>query len=694
MKVYDTAHIRNVALLGHGDAGKTSLTAALAFGAGATDNLGSVLDGTAVTDFDAEEIQRKVSMSVAVAYLEHGACKINLIDAPGYTNFIGEAAAALRAADCAMLTVHAVHGIEVQTEKMFEDAESDAKPLVFTVTQLDRENTDFATVVETLIARFGRQVMPIALPIGAGEKIEGVVCLVTGKALRPKSGGREVEIADPPAEMADAIATAREQLIEMVAESDDELMNAFLEEGELSDDQFRRGLALAIASRSLFPVFATAAPKMVGVHQILEALVGFAPSPADRPLPTITDADGQPLELTADPDGPLVAQVFKTYIDKFAGQISLLRVFSGKIVADQNAWNADTETAERLSGLAIARGKEGTKVSEVPAGDIGFVTKLKATRTGSTLVADKGSVAHVAPIPFPEPVIAYAVHGEGKGDDEKIARSLAHLAEEDPTLRLSRDPRTHELMLHGLGIDHVRTAMDKMEHRDGVKGILQKPKIPYLETITKAASGDYRHKKQSGGAGQFAEVHMRIEPLPRGGGFEYASEIVGGAISRNFWPSIEKGVKQIMEEGVIAGYPLRDVKAVIFDGKEHPVDSKDIAFQIAGRQVFKACVMRAAPVVLEPVMKVVVTCPDENMGDILGDLSRRRGKVQGSDSQSGRSIVRALVPMAEMLEYSATLKSLTQDRGSFTMELASYEKVPAEIQQELMAAYKPQDSED
>ncbi|MDQ7088083.1 MAG: hypothetical protein Q9Q13_09610 [Acidobacteriota bacterium] len=277
---------------------------------------------------------------------------------------------------------------------------------------------------------------------------------------------------------------------------------------------------------------------------------------------------------------------------------------------------------------------------------------------------------------------------------KKIARSLAHLAEEDPTLRISRDPRTHELMLHGLGIDHVRTAMDKMEHRDGVKGILQKPKIPYLETITKAASGDYRHKKQSGGAGQFAEVHMRIEPLPRGGGFEYDSEIVGGAISRNFWPSIEKGVKQVMEEGVIAGYPLRDVKAVIFDGKEHPVDSKDIAFQIAGRQVFKACVMRAAPVVLEPVMKVVVTCPDENMGDILGDLSRRRGKVQGSDSQSGRSIVRALVPMAEMLEYSATLKSLTQDRGSFTMELASYEKVPAEIQQELMAAYKPQDSED
>ncbi len=372
----------------------------------------------------------------------------------------------------------------------------------------------------------------------------------------------------------------------------------------------------------------------------------------------------------------------------------MLRVISGTLNADMSSWNANTETGERLAGLSVPHGKSGEKVTELAAGDIGFVTKLKDTHTGNTLVADKSSIAHAEPIPFPQPVIAYAVHAEGKGDDEKIGRALAALAEEDPTLRLDRDPRSHELMLHGLGIDHVRTAIDKMENREGVKAALQKPKIPYLETITKGAKADYRHKKQSGGAGQFAEVHMRIEPMPRSGGFEYGSEIFGGSISRNFWPSIEKGVKQIMDEGVVAGFPMQDVKAVIFDGKEHPVDSKDIAFQIAGRQVFKKCVAQAGAVVLEPVMQVVVNCPDDNMGDILGDLSRRRGKVQGSDSTAGRSVVRALVPMAEMLEYSATLKSLTQDRGSFTMELSSYEKVPGELQAELVAAYKPQDSED
>lgn len=694
MKVYETAQIRNISLVGHGDAGKTFLTSALLQAAGATENLGSVLEGTSTTDFDAEEIQRKVSMSVAVAYAEYNGHKLNFVDAPGYANFIGEAAAALRASDSTLLVVHAVHGIEVQTEKMFEDAERIGQPLMFVLTQLDRENADFQQALGVLESRFGRRVMPVALPIGSGDGLEGVVCLVTGKALRPGPDGKKVEISDPPAEMADAIATSREQLIEMVAESDDELMNAFLEEGELTAEQFQRGLRMAIAGRNLFPVFPASAPKVVGAHQMLEALVSFAPSPEDRPPVKATNEAGEELELRCDAAGPMVTQIFKTYIDKFAGQISLLRVFSGTLSADMNAWNADTETGERLSGLAIPRGKEGTKVSALMAGDVGFVTKLKDSHTGNTLVTDKNSVVFVEPIPFPSPVIAYAVHGEGKGDDEKIAKSLGYLAEEDPTLRLSRDARTHELMLHGLGIDHVRTAMDKMEHRDGVKGVLQKPKIPYLETITRKAQADYRHKKQSGGAGQFAEVHMRIEPLPRGKGFEYKSEIFGGSISRNFWPSIEKGVKQIMEEGVVAGYPLRDVMAVIYDGKEHPVDSKDIAFQIAGRQVFKKCVMQAGPVVLEPIMEVVVTCPDENMGDILGDLSRRRGKVQGSDSQGSRTMVKALVPMAEMLEYSATLKSLTQDRGSFTMELASYERVPGEIQQELMATYKPQEGED
>ncbi len=694
MKVYETSQIRNVALIGHGDAGKTSLTAALLYAAHATPSLGLTTEGTTVTDFDSEEISRGVSMSLGVAFAEWQDHKVNLVDAPGYANFIGEAAAAIRASDSGVIIVHGTHGIEVQTEKMWEDCAKAKLPVMFAITQLDREHADFAKVLSLLQERFGRLVLPVALPIGSGDAIEGVVSLVSGRALRPAGNGAEVEIGDAPAEMADAINTAREELIEMVAESDEELMNAFLEEGNLSEDQFHRGLAKAVASRSLFPVFATSALKMVGARHLLDNIVRCAPDPTQGPALVVRNEDGEAIERPVDASAPLTAQVFKTYIDKFAGQISMLRIVSGTLHADMNAWNASTQHGERLSGLSAPRGKEGEKVSEVRAGDIAFVTKLKATHTQDTLVEDKSSPALVECIPFPKPVIAYAVHGAGKGDDEKIAKALAALAEEDPTLALSRDARSHELMLHGLGIDHVRTAMDKMEHRDGVKGALQKPKIPYLETITRSASSDYRHKKQSGGAGQFAEVHMRIEPLPRGEGFEYVSEIVGGSISRNFWPSIEKGVKQIMEQGVIAGYPMLDIKAVIYDGKEHPVDSKDIAFQIAGREVFKRCVQSAGPVVLEPVMNIVVTCPEENMGDILGDLSRRRGKVQGSDSQAGRAIVRALVPMAEVLEYSATLKSLTQDRGSFTMELERYERVPGELQQELIAAYKPHESED
>jgi elongation factor G len=695
MKVYETSDIRNLAVVGHGDCGKTSLVAAMLYAAGTTDKLGSVPEGTAITDFDPQEIERRVSMALGVAYAEWRDRKINLLDAPGYTNFIGEAAAAMRAADAALIVVHGTDGIAVQTEKMWEDAEKLELPVMFAISHLDGPNSDFQKVLDALRDRYGRGVMPIALPIGAGEGLEGMVCLVTGKALRPKAGTNEVESGDPPADMQDDVSAAHEELIEMVAESDEELMNSFLDDGELSEEQFRRGLSVAIATRAVMPVFAVAGPRMVGAHQLLEAAANFAPSPLDRPKAKALPLDGgDPIELAADPSAPFAAQVFKTYIDKFAGQISVFRVFSGSVAADANAWNPDTETSERLAGLSVPHGKTGEKIPALEAGDIGFATKLKNTHTQNTLLGDKGQSYRLEPIPFPRPVIAYAVHPESKGDDEKIARALANLAEEDPSLNIERDSRTHELMVAGLGIDHVRTAMDKMAQREGVKGVLQKPKVPYLETITKKAQDSYRHKKQTGGAGQFAEVHLRIEPAPDVEELQYESEIFGGSISRNFWPSIEKGIRQVMDEGVVAGYPMKHVKAVIFDGKEHPVDSKDIAFQIAGRQVFKKCVAKAAPVVLEPIMQVTVTCPDENMGDVLGDLNRRRGRVQGSDSQGDRAIVRARVPMAEMLEYTSTLKSITQDRGSFTMELLGYEKVPAEIQKELTEAYKPQESED
>lgn len=693
MKVYDTANIRNVAFVGHGGSGKTSLVSALLYAAKATDKLGSVAEGTAPTDFDPEEVERKVSMAVAVACAEQDGVKLNFIDAPGFTSFIGEAYAALRASDAAIIAVHALDGIGVQTEKMFEEAEKDNLPLMFAVSHLDRDRADFDKSVAELSEAFGRKVMPISLPINAGPQIKGAVCLVSRKAFLSKPGAAEVEVADVPADMVEAVNAAREALLEMVAECDDELMNSFLENGTLTDEEFGKGLRKAIAVRGVFPVFAVAGTAMAGVHPLLAALVAAAPSPFEGPTWTATAEDGQSGPRRVG-DADFCAQVFKTIIDPFAGRVSYFRVVSGSIAADAPSWNSSKSQPEKMGSLSVPRGKAGDKIPEVKAGDIAFVTKLKETRTGDTLTADKARTEKLAPINFPKPVIAYAVHGEAKGDEEKIAEALKKLAEEDPTIRLDRDPRSHELMLSGLGADHVKFVCEKAAKRYNCKAQLEKPKVPYLETITKKSSQMYRHKKQTGGAGQFAEVHMRIEPLPRGTGFKYDSEIFGGTISRGFWPSIEKGVRMELEKGVIAGYPMVDVRAVIFDGKEHPVDSKDIAFQIAGREVFKKAVAEAGAVVLEPIMQVVVTVPDEFMGDILGDLTRRRGKVQGSDNAGGKTRVRALVPMAEMLEYSATLKSVTSDRGSYTMELDHYEKVPGEIQAKLMADFKPQETED
>lgn len=691
MKVYDSAHVRNVALVGHGAAGKTTLASSMLFAAKGIDKQA---DGQAMLDFDPEEIERKTSMALAVAFAEYRDTKINLLDAPGFTSFAGEASAALRAADMAAIVVHGVDGIGVQTERMFEEAERDHLPVCFVVAQIDRERAEFSKIVAELTEAYGRKVQPISLPLGQGQANQGVACLISLKAFKSKAGAAEAVIEDLPADIEDEAAAAREALLEMVAESDEELMNAFLENGTLDDGQFLSGLKTAINTRAVFPVFAVSAATMAGVQPLLEALVAVAPTPNDRPAPLVKLEEGKEIERPCDAGGPFTAQVFKTYIDPFAGRISLLRVYSGTLTSDMPAFNATTSQPEKLATLSAPRGKAGEKISELKAGDIGFVLKLKETHTGDTLVTDKSQAVQLSPIPFPRPVIAYAVHGEGKGDDEKIGEALKKLAEEDPTIRLDRDKRTHELMLSGQGADHVKIVVDKVAKRFGVKPQLEKPKVPYLETITKSSSTMYRHKKQTGGAGQFAEVHMRIEPLPRGAGFEYASEIFGGSISRNFWPSIEKGVKSVMEAGAVAGYPMVDVKAIIFDGKEHPVDSKDIAFQVAGREVFKKAIADAGPVVLEPIMKVVVTVPDEYMGDILGDLTRRRGKVQGSDNASGRTRVRALVPMAEMLEYSATLKSLTSDRGSYTMELDHYERVPGEIQVKLVAEFKPQEAED
>jgi elongation factor G len=694
MKSYETARIRNVALVGHRASGKTTLASALLYGAGGTPQLGSVPDGTSVTDFDEDEIERKFSMSVAVAFAEWNDCKINIVDAPGHSSFVGDSAAALRAADAALIVVDAVEGISITTERMWESAERLSMPVMFAVTRLDHERGEFSRVAEALAERFGRQVVPVTIPYGPSGAPAGVLRLATGKAYLADAGNPALQQLDPPDETRDALQSAQETLFDLITESDDELMEAYLEQGSLSGAKLAAGMRAAVASRTLFPVFATAAPGMVGAHALLDEIVDSFPTPSDRPAVKAKDDDGEELLLECDAAGPLTGQVVKTYIDPFAGRVSVLRIFSGTATLDQSVWNADAAHGEKLSNLSAPRGKTGEKIGEAHAGDIVLVTKLKDTLTGHTIVADKAHVTLLPPIPFPKPVIAYAVKADESSAEEKVTVALNRLGEEDSTLQVERDPRSHELMLSGLGISHVKMTLERMNRRYHVSATLEKPKVPYLETITKKAQAQYRHKKQSGGAGQFAEVHMRIEPLPRGAGFEYGSEIFGGSISRNFWPSIEKGVKQVLESGAVAGYPMVDVKAVIFDGKEHPVDSKDIAFQIAGRNVFRAAVQSAGPVVLEPVMSVVVNCPDDNMGDVLGDLNKRRGRVLGSEGQSGRTVINAEVPMAEMLEYSATLRSLTSGAGDYTMELDHYERVPADIQKQLMEQFKPHESED
>ncbi len=693
MKVHDTTTIRNVALVGHSSAGKTTLAAAMLYAAGATESLGSVTEGTAATDFDEDEIERKLSMSLAAAFAEWRDHKVNLIDSPGHSSFVGDSAAALRAADAALIVVDAVDGIGVQTERMWDEAARLSLPVMFAVAQIDKDRANAGKVVSALIERFGRQVVPISVPFTEGGA-SGIVRLVSGRAQVPKSGSPDVDTVDVPAAVADEVKASQEKLFDLVAESDDSLMEAFMEQGSLDETQLKGGLCKAIASRTLYPVFSVSGTSLAGVHGLLDAFVDYAPTPADRPRLTGKRDDGEEVEVTTKTDLPLVAQVVKTYIDPFAGRISLLRVFCGGFTSEQTVWNASTGSSEKMSNLQGPRGKQGERLSEAKAGDVVSVTKLKETQTGHTLVADKQHALTLPEIPFPKPVIAYAVKAEGSGNEEKVSAALHKLAEEDATLQMERDPRSHELMLKGLGASHVKMMLDRMKKRYGVAATLEKPKVPYLETITKKAQASYRHKKQSGGAGQFAEVHMRIEPLARGAGFEYDSEIFGGSISRNFWPSIEKGIKQVMSSGANAGYPMVDIKAVIYDGKEHPVDSKDIAFQIAGRNVFREAVQAAGPVVLEPIMKVVVTCPEESMGDVLGDLNKRRGRVLGSTGESGRATIEAEVPMAEMLEYSATLRSVTSGAGSYTMELDHYGRVPADVQKKLREEFKPQESED
>jgi len=687
MKVYDAQSLRNVALVGHSGSGKTQLASALLFDAGAVNRLGRVDEGSTVTDYDDEEIARKHTLSAALAYAEWNRHKINFIDTPGMANFLSDARAALRVADAALVVVDAVAGVEVSTEKVWEAAEELGVPRLIVLNRLDRERGSLDRSLESLRAVFGRTVVPIQLPIGEEKSFRGVVDLVAMKAWTfPSDGsGKATEAAVPDA-MTSAAQAARDALIEMVAEADDSLMEKFFDAGTLTQEELVSGLRRAVAAGRVFPILCASATANIGMQPILDGILTYVPAPLERPLKA-RDGDGNEVAIETVESGPVAAFVWKTVADPFAGRITMFRVLSGTLKADTTVQNVTRETPERLGHLVLLQGKTQTPVPELKAGDIGAVAKLKETQT-SDLLADKTYTARVPAVRFPEPVISYAIEPKSRGDEEKISTALHRLQEEDPTISYNRDPQTKELLLAGQGQSHIEVTVAKLKRRFGVEVLLKLPRIPYRETITATVEAHGRHKKQTGGHGQFGDCKVKFVPLPRGSDFEFENDIFGGSIPRQFVPAIEKGIQDARLRGFLAGYPMVDFKASVFDGSFHPVDSSEMSFKLAGSLAFKDGMSRAHPTLLEPIMNVEVYAPSDYAGDLMGDLNSRRGRIGGMDTRGVSTVIRAKVPMAEMLTYEQHLTSATGGRGSYHMEFSHYEEVPSHLHSKIIAASK------
>ncbi|MFQ5593755.1 MAG: elongation factor G [Anaerolineae bacterium] len=684
MKQYSVDQLRNVVLLGHSGSGKTSLTEAMLFNTGVTNRMGRVEDGTTVADFDEEEHRRGISINTAVVPAEWSDHKINVLDAPGFMDFLGDIKGALTVADGTVIVVDASSGVEVGTELVWGYSDEVSSPRLVFVNKIDRENVRFDRVLEQLEASFDASFVPIQVPIGEGGSFEGVVDLVSMKAFTGDGKAR----GDVPGVAADQAETYRRRMMESAAENDDELLMKYLDGEELSGDEIRRGFQAGVASGSIVPVLIGSATRNQGVRQLMDAVIEYLPSPRDAsPYQATNPATGEDEMLKADSAGPLAAFVFKTVADPYVGKLTFYRVFSGAIQSDTQVYNPRSGDMERLGQLYVMRGKEQMSVGQIPAGDIGGVAKLDETVSGDTL-CDRDHPLVIPPPEYPTPLYAVALTPKTQADTAKLGPTLARLAGEDPTLRWHQEPSTKQLILSGMGDTHIDVAVRRMEDKFGVKVERAIPKVPYRETVTQVGSAQYRHKKQTGGAGQFAEVHMRVEPMERGEGFEYESKVFGGAISQSFIPSIHKGIRQVLEQGPIAGYPVVDVRAVVYDGKEHPVDSKDIAFQVAGRESFKLAMLESGPVLLEPIMNVRVIVPVDMMGDILGDMSTRRGRVLGTDQAGQKAVIEAQVPLAEMQRYATDLRSMTQGRGIYFIELSHYEAVPQHVAQEIIERAK------
>jgi elongation factor G len=681
MKEYATDKIRNLVLIGHGGTGKTSLAEAALFVSGAISRLGRVDDGTTTSDFDPDEIKRKVSINASLIPLEWKDSKINLIDSPGYADFIGDAYSGLAAADAAVVVVCAASGVQVGTELAWQMSEG--RPRAVLINRLDRENASFDEALRQVQSQLSRRCVPVNLPIGSQDAFQGIVDLIDQNAYMGEKGAP----AEPPAELSSTIETLRSQLLEAVAENDEDLLNKYLEEGDLDPDEVRKGLALGIAAGDLFPVFAASGAKTTGVAHFLDAVAQFFPAPARLKVKT---ADGEALE--ADPGGPLAAQVFKTTADPYVGKLTYLRVFSGTLKADSHAWNANKGADERIGQLFTVRGKAQEPTAQLTAGDIGAVAKLAETVTSDTLTTRDRPVT-LPPIRFPEPIFSVAVFPRSKADTDKMSTALARIVEEDPILSVHRDPDTGETILSGLGESHVEIACEKMKRKFGADIVHHTPRVPYKETLTTASSAEYTHKKQTGGHGQYARVTLAIEPLPRGAGFEFLNKTVGGSVPRQYVPAVENGVHEALSEGVLAHNPVVDVRVSLVDGKEHPVDSSEMAFKLAGSQALKAGALKAKPVLLEPIVNVRVRTPEAYTGDLVSDLNGKRARVLGITPDERVTVIDAQAPLAEMQRYATDLRSLTQGRATFEMSFDHYEEVPEHVAKKVIEAAEKERAE-
>ena len=688
MKVYSGSEIRNVAVVGHNDTGKTTLVSQLLFNAGATTRLGRIEDGTTTTDFDPDEIDRKHSISAAFAFAEWKNTKVNLLDTPGFGIFLMESKSALRVADSAAIVVSGVTGVEVTTEKVWKFADEFGLPRMVIVNKMDRERASASRTLDALQKKFSKNAVPIQLPMGEEKDFSGVVDLVAMKALKyAADGSGKFETVDIPAEHKAAADEWREKLIEKVAEGDDTLMERFFEQGGLSQEELLDGLKREVAHHQIFPVVFAAASHNIGGHAVLDAFVNLLPSPEE--VKTLEGADKKGEKITFDrrPEAFPAALVFKTFSDPFSGRVSLFRVYSGTFKSDTAYWNTTRDHEERIGKLQVVQGKQQIPVTELKAGDIGAVAKLKDTHTGDTLTAKEHQIV-VDHISFPEAAIAFAVEPKARGDEDKLGVAVARIIEEDPSIRFARDPQTKEFLLSGQGQLHVEIVVSKLHKKYGVDVILHPPKVPYRETITKPADAHGRHKKQSGGHGQFADCKITVEPLPRGADFEFVDEIFGGSIPRQYIPAVEKGIQDARTKGFLAGYPMVDFRVRLKDGQYHDVDSSEMAFKIAGSLAYQEAMTNARPTLLEPIMHVDISAPSEYVGDIMGDLNSRRGRVEGVDAEEDMQTIHARVPMSEMLTYGSTLRSVTQGRGSFHMEMSHYEEVPRNLQEKIITESK------